>query len=261
MVLAYAGMTCQPGSEPFRRYQREFSNLPGFFQFDSMVLWDFFFSAQAQLGICGDLLEIGVYRGRSAVLGALYAGPEERTVFVDINLPEETRELIQRAKPHNNVFLERRSGDLLSEATLRESPGLFRWCHIDGDHTGYSTAQDLQTAAYLISECGIICVDDFFNFRYPQLTAAVYDFLADHSLRFQMLFCGANKCYLCRAGFYAAYERQIRNNLAKHIQANDLKNQLYKTSYSNDKGCFSMWLGDGDRVVSGMDDNPDMIPF
>lgn len=254
-------MICQPGSEPLNRYQREFGDLPGFFLFESMVLWDFFFSTQARLGISGDLLEIGVYKGRSAVLGALYARPAERTVFVDIDLPEETRDLIQRAKPRNNVFLERRSGDLLSEAAIRESPGLFRWCHIDGDHTGYSTAQDLQTAAYLISERGIICVDDFFNFRYPQLTAAVYGFLADNMLRFRMLFCGANKCYLCRAGFYAAYERVIRDNLAKHVRAFDLKTQVYKTSYSNDNGCFSMWLGDGGRVVYGMDDNPDIIPF
>jgi len=239
-----------------------------------MVLWDFFFAAQARLGVSGDFLEIGVYKGRSAVLGALYLRAEERAIFVDINLPEEIRNLIGRAKPENNIFLERRSGDLLSERALRESPGGFRWCHIDGDHTGYSTADDLHTAAYLIRERGIICVDDFFHFRYPQLTAAVYGFLRDHASRFRMLFCGANKCYICRAGAYAAYERDIRDNLAAQIQAYEsdiranlaaqiqaLKTQIYKTSYSSDNGCFSMWVRNSDREVHGMDENPDFVPF
>src|SRR3974377_1211837 len=123
--------------------------------------------------------------------------PEERTVFVDISLPSETQTLIRRAKPENNTFLEPRLCNLLAEPMLRESPGAFRWCHIDGDYTGYFTSQDLHTAAHLVGERGIICVDDFFNFRYPQLTAAVYLFLSDFQTRFRMLFCGANKCYLC----------------------------------------------------------------
>jgi hypothetical protein len=68
-----------------------------------MVLWDFFFGAQVRQGISGDLLEIGVYKGRSAVLGALYMRPEERAFFVDISLPKDTQSLIKRAKPQNSV--------------------------------------------------------------------------------------------------------------------------------------------------------------
>jgi Methyltransferase domain len=248
-------------SSPLRSYLTDHGEIPGFFQYDSMVLWDFFFSAQGRLGIPGDFLEIGVYKGRSAVLGALYVRPEERAVFVDISLAEETRKLIRRAKPQNNIFLERRSCDLLAERILRESPGAFRWCHIDGDHTGYSTSQDLHTAAYLTSEQGIICVDDFFSFRYPQLTAAVYAFLSDFQPRFRMLFCGANKCYLCRANAYALYESDIRDRLARHIKSCDLKMQIYKTSYSSDDGCFSMWLAADDRPMYGMDENPDLVPY
>jgi hypothetical protein len=248
-------------SRPLERYQAEFNDIPGFFQLDSMVLWDFFFGAQARRGISGDLLEIGVYKGRSAVLGALYMRPEERAFFVDISLPKETQNLITRAKPQNCVFLERRSGNLLSERALRESPGGFRWCHIDGDHTGYATTQDLQSAAYLVSEDGIICVDDFFSVRYPQLTAAVYAFLGDHASQFRMLFCGANKCYFCSASAYAAYEHDIRDRVVAHIRSYNLQGQIYKTSYSSDNGCFSMGMGDCKREVYGMDENPDFIPF
>ncbi len=260
-MLQLPTMFSKAEPRPFERYQAEFNDIPGFFQLDSMVLWDFFLGAQARQGISGDLLEIGVYKGRSAVLGALYMRPEERAFFVDISLPKDTQNLIKRAKLRNCVFLERRSGNLLSEGALRESLGGFRWCHIDGDHTGYSTTQDLYSAAYLVSENGIICVDDFFNLRYPQLTAAVYAFLGVHASQFRMLFCGANKCYICRASGYAAYERDIRDSLAAHIRAHNLQAQIYKTSYSSDNGCFSMWMRDGDREVYGMDENPDVIPF
>ncbi len=249
------------GSVQFDRYNTEFAEIPGFFLRDAMVLWDFFFSAQTRLGISGNLLEIGVWKGKSAVLGALYLQPNERAVFVDINLPRETQNLITRAKPQNNLFMECRSAELLSERELRESPGSFRWCHIDGDHTGYSTAQDLDTAAYLVGESGIICVDDFFNGRYPQLTAAVYEFLNNHKSRFRMVFCGANKCFICRSGFYAAYEREIRDRLAAHLRSFEVKMQIYKTSYASDNGCFSLWTPDGDRSIYGMDENPDFIPY
>ncbi|HUK92040.1 MAG TPA: class I SAM-dependent methyltransferase [Blastocatellia bacterium] len=254
-------MSVPQESVTLQRYRTGFGEIPGFFQFESIVLWDFFFAAQVNFWVTGDFLEIGVYKGRSAVLGALYIRPEEKAVFVDLGLPEETRELIQRAKPQNNLFLERRSADVLSEIPLRDSPKSFRWCHIDGDHTGYSAMQDILSAAYLVNERGIICVDDFFNFRYPQLTAVVHQFLRDHSLEYRLLFCGANKCYICRSGAYAMYEGYIRQNLASHLRSYGVQSQVYKTSYSNDGGCFSMWTPDGDRPIYGMDENPDFVPF
>jgi hypothetical protein len=243
------------------RYRTEFSDVPGFLEPDSLVLWDFFFGAQDRLWVTGDFLEVGVYRGKSAVLGTLYMRPAERSVFVDLAIPEDTRNLILGVKREGTTFLERRSCDLLAEPALREAPNSFRWCHIDGDHTGYSTLQDLGTAAYLTNERGIICVDDFFNIRYPQLTAAVYQFLQDHGSRFRMFFCGANKCYICRAGAYAAYEGYIRNNLAAQLRANDIEGNVFKTSYAYDYGCFSLGKPEGGRPVHGMDENPDFVPF
>src|SRR5581483_8963163 len=124
-----------------------------------------------------------------------------------------------------------------------------------------SATGDLRTAAHLIAERGIICVDDFFNFRYPQVTAAVYRFLFEHPLEFRMLFCGATKCYLVRAGAYAMYEAEIREGLASHLEQCGYKLQLYKTSYSSDMGCFAMWIGEHHNPIYGMDENPDFIPY
>jgi predicted O-methyltransferase YrrM len=242
------------------RYTAEFAELPGFFMRESMLLWDFILWAQDRLHIGGDFLEIGVYRGKSGALGAQYLKAAEVAVFVDIYLPAETREALRRARRGNIVFLERRSADLLTDAALHDKGAQFRWCHIDGDHTGYSTAQDLVSSAALVGERGIICVDDFFSFRYPQLTAAVYDFLAANRLRFRMLLCGANKCYICRAPAYAAYEKDIKENLPQYLRAHQTDYQVYKTSYSFDDGCYSIGAGYLDRPIYGLDENPDIIP-
>lgn len=253
---------CSPISpSPLQRYLKEFPDIPGFFQYESMVIWDFLYTAQQRLGVNGNLLEIGVYKGKSAVLAALYMRPQEWCVFVDINPMPESEAAIHKFHPSNNLFLQCRSGDLLSHRELREAAGTFRWCHVDADHTGYSTMHDMEVAAYLLCENGIICVDDFFNFRYPQLTAAVYQFLAARPFQFRMLFCGANKCYICRPTFYAFYEEEIRQNFARCIQDNDLKYQLNKTSYASDMGCFSMSWREGEQLIKGMDDRPDVLVF
>jgi hypothetical protein len=189
------GMFSPIGASPLQRYLKDFPDIPGFFQFESMVIWDFLLTAQERLGVKGNLLEIGVYKGKSAVLAALYMRPEEWCVFVDISPMPESEAAIRKFRPANNLFLQCRSGDLMSHRELREAAGTFRWCHVDADHTGYSTMHDMEVAAYLLRESGIICIDEFFNFRYPQLTAAVYQFLAARPFDFKMLFCGANKCY------------------------------------------------------------------
>jgi hypothetical protein len=250
-----------PKQAPLDRFRTDFSDIPGFFLLESAIVWDFFFTVQEQLSVFGDLVEIGVYKGRSAVLSTLYARPNERAVFVDLNSMSDAQLAISRIRADNNVFLQCRSADLLAEPMLRDHSHSFRWCHIDGDHTGYSTFQDLLTAAYLLNEGGIICVDDFFNFRYPQLTAAVYRFLHSNQLQYQMLFCGANKCYLCRPAFYVRYEARIRDDLYRQLRSHQIHTQMYKTSYSSDMGCFAIGLGDCNRTIYGMDENPQFVPF
>jgi predicted O-methyltransferase YrrM len=250
-----------PKQTPITRFRTEFGDIPGFFLEESAIIWDFFFSIQERLSVSGDLVEIGVYKGRSAVLSTLYARANERAFFVDLNSMTDAELSVSRIRADHNVFLQRRSADLLSEPMLRDHPRSFRWCHIDGDHTGYSTFQDLLTAAYLLNEGGVICVDDFFNFRYPQLTAAVYRFLHTYQLQYQMLFCGANKCYICRPAFYVHYERRIREDLYSHLRSHQIRAQIYKTSYCSDIGCFTIGFGDCNQPIYGMDENPQFVPF
>jgi hypothetical protein len=241
-----------------------FPDIPGFFNYDSMAIWDFVFNAQSRLDVRGDFFEIGVYKGRSAVLGASYMRPEEWCVFADINPMPETEAMIATFRPERNRYLVGLSTALRRIPAVQRHFGQCRWVHIDGDHKGYTVSNDLNLAADLITKNGIICMDDFFNFRYPQLTAAVYRFLFSRQPEFQMLFAGGNKCYICRSAAYERYEALIRSDflpVISSLEDRGIRLELDKSSYASDDGCFSVSWRIAERRLLGLDENPDEIVY
>jgi hypothetical protein len=246
-----------------KAYIERYSEIPGFFSQKAMFDWDFFFTQQNNCGISGHFLEIGVYRGKSAVLGALYLKADETCILNDIHSMETAAAAIETFRPMNNIYIEGRSAELAADQRIAPYKGHFRWIHVDGDHTGHAAFQDLQLAGASLSERGIICIDDFFNFRYPQLTAAVYRFLFDEVFGFTMLFCGANKCYLCWASAYALYESLIRRYYLAAADGDgmgaDLR--LNKSSYARDFGCFSSSPKTTERRLWGLDNAPEEVVF
>ena len=147
------------------------------------------------------------------------------------------------------------------DARVREHFGKCRWVHVDGDHKGISVTNDLGLAADLIHEDGIICMDDFFSFRYPQLTAATYKFLFDHQPDFRMFFAGSNKCYICRSSAFRRYDDLLRHQLLAAMERRGVDQQINRSSYASDGGCFTIAWKFGERKVLGLDEDPDKIVY
>ena len=248
-------------TEILNRYEKDFADVDGFFMPLAMATWDFLFKAQKDLDVPGGMLEIGVFQGKSAILSALYMAVEEPAFFLDLHDVSEARKRIMSAKPHNAYFLTMNSANALRDAQLADQKGALRWIHIDGEHTGYATANDLLTAEYLLSDRGIICVDDFFSFKYPQLTAAVYRFLLERPFSFKMFLASANKCYICRAGAINQYDEYIRQHAIKDMQLTENNWTLARTSYLHDSGCFSIIPRNKNRDFVGLDRNIDAQVF
>ncbi len=240
-------------TEKLTRYKREFADLDGFFMPLAMATWDFLFAAQKEHNIGGGMLEIGVFQGKSALLSALYLAPDEPGFFLDLHKIPAAQEQISLVKPENAHFLTMNSVNALRDPGLAGNRGALRWIHIDGEHTGYATAVDLSTAAYLLSADGIICVDDFFSFKYPQLTASVYQFLLDNPFAFKMFLISANKCYICRSNSLQMYDDHIRNHVIEDMQLAENNWTLARTSYLHDFGCFSIIPRNKDRNFVGLD--------
>src|SRR5258708_13460081 len=67
----------------FERFQKDSAEVPGFVMPESIAVWDFFLAEQQGERVAGALLEIGVYYGKSAIMLAMQARPEEELVLVD----------------------------------------------------------------------------------------------------------------------------------------------------------------------------------
>ena len=147
---------------PFARYKRDFSNIHVFFTPQAQAAWDFFLSAQNSMNITGDFVEIGVLRGKSAILGALYLRPDETAVLVDINDPVDTEQMIKGLEGPKIAKFVGKSCDFTRSQTFKDITQV-RWFHIDGDHSGFSTSTDLEIAAQMIVPKGLLCVDDFLS--------------------------------------------------------------------------------------------------
>jgi hypothetical protein len=247
--------------DKFSHYKSTFNNIPGWCSDQSIFVWDFLFQAQDSLGVQGDFLEIGVYKGKTAVLGALYLRPEDWCVLIDINPVPEAAAYIESFRTDKNKYLCRSSINAGKATEVREHFRRCRWVHIDGDHKGTAVKNDLELAVKLIQDKGIICVDDFFSFRYPQIAAATYKFLFDHDPHFRIFFGGSNKCYICRENAFAAYDGIIRDNLSGAMDSRGITDQINRTSYASDYGCFTISWREGERRFCGLDDNIDKVVF
>ena len=247
-------------SRELEQYANTYGALEGFIMPQTTAIWDFLLTQQRNLGIVGDFLEIGVLKGKSALLAALYLQLGELALLVDVNEMDSVRDEIARLSIESRAFRGKSSALKMSEQ-FSDRVGKVRWVHIDGGHSGYSTYNDLCLAEEFISDLGIICADDFFNPRYPQLTGAIFKFLFDRLFSFKMVLCGMNKCYIVHSEAYPVYEDLIRKHMAEHIRATGFSLTISKTSFAHDMGCFSV----GPRIENfdyiGPDDNLTKVVF
>ena len=220
---------------------RYFFRTEGWFHEMAAVVWDCLLTFQSRTGIRGHLLEIGVWRGKSAILQAMHAAPDEQLVLVDVRIRDEMKRTIGRVKPSRAHCLEINSRDLSTTPLYLEGSRSYRWIHIDGEHTGPALATDLDTANHLLSAAGIVTIDDFLSPKYPQLTRTTFDYVSQHEGDLQMFLCGFNKAYLCRPGMAPTYLRFVKESLHADMRLRGYGNvTIFKTAYPNDMNCFGI---------------------
>ncbi len=256
-----------------REYLVKYSDIPGYFTKEAMIAWDFLLDAQGKMSRKpGHFLEIGVYKGKSAVLAAHYVSRDEKLVLIDVNPCEEGLQRVKEVVNSAPIFIQQPSHLALRQNLVVELCGNYRFIHIDGNHSAYDVAADLHFAVGALREDGIICVDDFFNPIYPQVTAAVYSFMFANPLGIKMILCGAAKCFLIKPSMYSRYETLIRKYFLGHAAAFDGRFSLHKSTFAHDFGCFSIWtendrhawgikFDESDRKLVGLDSNQHDVPF
>jgi predicted O-methyltransferase YrrM len=223
---------------PFHRYMTEYGSIEGWFKEGAIATWDSLLAHQTALDVRGNLMEIGVAKGKSAALMALRSRAEETCVFIDLAIRRQAIDVIETIRTENNVWLQDASQNVRTDARIGSRAGTFRWIHVDGEHSGRAVLNDLDIAGRALSPEGVICLDDFMSPAYPQVTMSAFRFL-DQREEFSLFLNGFNKGYICRRGFAPTYLRFLKERMFRELERRRFTDvTVWKTTDPDDMNCF-----------------------
>jgi hypothetical protein len=173
-----------------RRLARRVRRIQGWFSPGAAALFALLDEVQREHDVHGDLFEIGVHHGRSAVLLCRITRPDEIVGACDLFERQEFN--VSASGGGDRVVFERNVArfapgfDRLvihekSSADLRpdEIGGPYRLFHVDGGHSVDEAYSDIRLGATVLHEAGAIVVDDPFRPEWPGVTEAILRFLKE----------------------------------------------------------------------------------
>ena len=163
-------------------------------------------------GIAGNLFEIGVHHGKTAIFLSRMLRKDELLGVCDVfeqqglnrdHSGEGSRELFEKnmrafgSLERTRVFA--KSSDQL---TVSDTTSDCRFFHIDGGHRPEDVMADLRTAENAIGENGVVVLDDLFNPNWPGVSEGFYRY-ASKSLA--PILIGGNKVFFTRPAAVSRY--------------------------------------------------------
>jgi hypothetical protein len=199
----------------------------GWLSDEDVVLFFAADDATRELGIHGDLLEIGAYKGKSAVvLGYCLAEGEELVVVDPFGRPagaatvlaEQNRhygDLTRAAFDANYARFHRRPPrvieDFSTDVPVDALPSGARLVHVDGAHDFTSVVHDIDLVLGQLAEGGVVAFDDALNAGAPGVAAAVWGAVRDGSAVPLMT---SGKLWLCHPAWHARLSAEVGRRLA-----------------------------------------------
>lgn len=166
-------------------------NVPGWFSPLDQRLFGWHLDWQSSQGIAGDLVEMGVYKGKSAILIGAHLQAGETLVVCDLfGRPAREEDIgagasqfyqdrLCRQDFETNYlgFLETlpRIVEGPSSTILQHvKPGTARFVHVDAAHRYSNVREDIASARTMLGPGGIVVLDDFRTAHTPGVAAAVW---------------------------------------------------------------------------------------
>jgi len=194
---------------------------------------------QEEAGFAGNIAEIGVHHGCSALALVAAAQPDETLIAIDLfdrqdlNIDRSGggslaafQQHLQFLFPRANVRTIKKSSVDVRGAEKEHGVADLRFFSVDGGHTLALTLNDLEIADAGLAPHGIAVLDDVFNANWPGVASGLFAFLArGHDLAPFAIF--PNKVFLCRGAFRDFYRKacQAAFGYALHKQDLELQDQ------------------------------------
>lgn len=176
---------------------RTINDIPGWFTWTDQQLFRYFLQNAAPEQP-GDLVELGTYMGKSAVLIGECLRPDERFVVCDLfNAESDLANNIENTRSYRSLTREAFEanyravrGDLpevvqglSSTITEHVAPASVRFMHIDASHLYQHVVTDIESALSLLTSNGVVVFDDFQSKHTPGVAAAVWAAVVDGRLK------------------------------------------------------------------------------
>lgn len=199
---------------------RRTRRIDGWFSLEAAMLFAWIDDIQKSNGIAGDIFEIGVHHGRSAIMLGFMAQTEQETFGVCDVFDDQSRNVSKsgsgnravfeghmKAFFHNRLDMRIFSG-LSSDISAQDIGTHHRFFHIDGGHDPDEAFNDLQLAAASTISEGVIVVDDPLRPEWPGVSEAVLRFLLSRT-EFCAIIMGFNKMVLTRRAYASHYVCEV----------------------------------------------------
>jgi hypothetical protein len=195
-----------------QQYAAIYKSIPGYFTLDAALMFIAYNQLLTAQGVNGDILEIGVHHGRSAIVIGSFTAPGRK--FVAVDLFDQLQELNASGSGSGNrkEFL-RNMGQFFSDLTFIQTiegasssvsvnalGNQFSFCHIDGGHSPEETYNDLNLCCQLLRPGGLLALDDYFNPAFPGVSEGAVQFKLEQGDQLKPVAIGFNKVLFQKNG-------------------------------------------------------------
>ncbi|OBI95409.1 class I SAM-dependent methyltransferase [Mycobacterium sp. 1465703.0] len=177
-------------------YAEQMDQVDGWFFEADVELFSTLLACQTAEGIRGDMLEIGTYQGKSAILMGYGVRDDEELVICDLFgavtdhadiAPISSQQYSgldqQQFLANWDRFHTRRPTlEVCESSELDLGDRLLRFTHIDGCHSYRCVAQDINLAVTHTAERGVIAMDDYRGVETPGVAAALWQAVGNGTL-------------------------------------------------------------------------------
>ncbi|WP_369261495.1 class I SAM-dependent methyltransferase [Streptomyces sp. R35] len=181
------------------RPPRRLDDVPGWFPVLDQMLFEWFLDRQESSGMRGDLLEVGVYMGKSAIFLGRHLQAAERYTVCDLfegsapddaNKAESTKSygaLTRQAFEENYLSFHDELPRVLqgpsSVVPAEVAAGTCRFVHIDASHLYEHVYGDIGAARDALLPGGVVVLDDFRSEHTPGVSVAAWEAVLTRGLR------------------------------------------------------------------------------
>lgn len=171
----------------------------GWFHSHDQLAFEWILEAQSKARLVGDLLELGVYEGRSAIhMAKFLRSGETLTVcdlFEDVSVADGVPDYIRTAYSSLSqatfernylafhaqlpVIIRARTDTILDHVQARSC----RFAHVDASHSYDDVRQDIEAVRHVLGPGGVVAFDDYRTEHTLGTAAAVWEAVANDEMR------------------------------------------------------------------------------